>query len=120
MSATTILKRIAWFCACLPWLVVIAWGGLAAHVRLGLGHWPAPMVEQYTTVPYQWHEVLVMVLFVALLLTFPLAPFLLLRRTTWEASSRRTMALVYLTGAWLLVALGIGLERTSFWAWWID
>jgi hypothetical protein len=120
MQHTKIFQYATCFCACLPWLVVIAWGGLAAHVRLGLGHWPAPLWDQYTTVLFQWHGVLVIVLWAALLLTFPLALFLLLRRTTWEAASRRTMALVYLMGAWFLVALGLCLAKTSFWAWWSD
>jgi hypothetical protein len=120
VQLSKIFQHAAWLCACLPWLVVIAWGGLAAHVCLGLGHWPTPMVEQYATTLYQWHEGLVIVLLAALVLTLPMAPFVLLRRSTWEASSRRTKALVYLLGTWSVIALGIGLERTSLWAWWMD
>jgi hypothetical protein len=39
-----------------PVLLLLVFIALAVHVRVGLGHWPTPMFENYHTPAYRAHE----------------------------------------------------------------
>ena len=40
-----------WFFAFSPFLIFVVFGAMAMHVRLSLGHWPKPMIEDFSS-PY--------------------------------------------------------------------
>jgi hypothetical protein len=45
----------SWICVISAPLLLLAVVSAAAHVRLGLGHWPKPMWEDYTTPAFKLH-----------------------------------------------------------------
>ena len=45
-----------WLCVLAPVILLAVFISLALHVRVGLGHWPKPMVENYRTEAYERHE----------------------------------------------------------------
>ena len=48
-----------WVCACFPAINLALFLLLALHARRGLGHWPEPMVESYSTPLFDAHDMLV-------------------------------------------------------------
>jgi len=50
------LQQVTWIPAALWILTPVIFLGLALHVRVGLGHWPKPLIERYETSAYQSHE----------------------------------------------------------------
>src|SRR5262245_11796038 len=67
-----------WFCALMPAVLFAEVISLVLHVRIGLGHWPRPMIEKFSTPWFDTHE---KICFLVALLTIYVAPaiwFLLL------------------------------------------
>jgi len=59
MTQQTAQRRVrflTWVLVLSPLLLLSVFLTLAAHVRLALGHWPTPMLENYDTVAYSRHE----------------------------------------------------------------
>jgi len=46
----------SWLCINTPLLLLLGLLTLALHVRLGLGRWPVPVIENYQTASYLLHE----------------------------------------------------------------
>lgn len=45
-----------WLCVLTPVILLLVFITLALHVRIGLGHWPQPMIEDYRTEAYYRHQ----------------------------------------------------------------
>ena len=54
-----LLPLVTWALALSPLLLLFEIISLALHVRMGLGHWPKPMIENYGTAAFDWHALTV-------------------------------------------------------------
>ncbi|MBI4557102.1 MAG: hypothetical protein HY706_05910 [Candidatus Hydrogenedentes bacterium] len=112
---------VSWALVLSPLLLLFVFITLAARVRLGLGHWPTPMLEGYDTAAYRTHEqVLISVVVFAVCGAVPL----------WLASACLRLFRVSLktlllqAGAyalsWGLIALYIAIDPGRFTEWFLD
>lgn len=94
---------------------------LGMHVRLGLGHWPQPMVDKYTTAAFSFHTQAVIGL--ALFTMYGAGPLWLLllcfRRVRASARLHLLQAGIYLVG-WGLVVGYMAWDPRRFVQWYLD
>ena len=94
---------------------------LAAHVRLGLGRWPVPMIESYQTKSYQFHELVVFLLGVlALYVAGPLWAVLVAIPKLRLSSKRHLLQLAVFISGFVLIFLAAKLDPTTFTEWFLD
>jgi hypothetical protein len=93
---------------------------LGAHVRLALGHWPNPMVENYSSPAFTWHSrgVVYFGLFAAYgaLPLWLLLCFRSLRRRRWTHLSQLGAFIV----GWAAVIAYMQFDPHRFVAWFMD
>jgi hypothetical protein len=110
-----------WLCVVTPWLLLSVGLSLAVHVKIGLGHWPEPMTEEYSTTAFQGHFRILQACFVMAL--YSLAPTwkLLLCARRFRVSFRfhALQAAVY-GGGWLVILLICQLDPWRFMQWLAD
>ena len=101
--------------------LLLAFVTMAFHVRLGLGHWPTPMTEDYHTTAFRIHEyALIAILLFAVYAAGPLwLVFLFFRRLRLSWRAHITQAVVYGLG-WLLILLASKYDPTTFTDWFLD
>jgi hypothetical protein len=94
---------------------------MAVHIRIGLGHWPTPMMEDYRTIPFRIHEyVLIGILLFAVFAAGPIwLVCLFFRRLRLPWRVHVTQAAIYGLG-WLLIFLASKYDPTTFTAWFLD
>ena len=110
------VRFLTWALVLSPVLLLFGFITLAAHVRLALGHWPAPMTENYHTAAYRQHEQVfawfaMFTVYAAIPLWLAALCFRLFR------ISRKThliQAGAYVAG-WLLIALYGCVDPGRFW-----
>jgi heme/copper-type cytochrome/quinol oxidase subunit 3 len=115
------LSTATWLFVTSPVLLFLAFITLAMHARVGLGHWPTPMVENYDSPAYRTHELVftliaLFTLFVAVpswLLMLCFRPFRISLRT------HVVQAGVYVAG-WLLIVLYGAIDPGRFMEWFLD
>ena len=104
-----------------PLLLLFVFLSLAAHVRLGLGHWPPPMFENYKTTAYSQHEQVF--IWVALFTVFAAIPLwlasLCIRVFRISLKTHLIQAGVYALG-WALIALYALVDPGRFIEWFLD
>lgn len=112
---------LTWICAFSSLALLLTALTLAIHVRLGLGHWPEHMVEDYDTTAFEVHEwLLFCVAHFALFMAIPLWPLLLLfKRFRAGVRTHLVQSIVYTLG-WLLIYLFVRFDPTSFSRWYLD
>ncbi len=116
------LRIVSWILAASPAILVALFLTLGVHVRLGLGHWPMPMWENYDTAAYNVHELL----FTGWLLfaLFGAAPIWLgCVLLGWRTPGmRRVFAgqLLALVSGCALVVATVALDPTRFVEWFMD
>lgn len=110
-----------WIPGLAPMLLLVAILTLAAHVRLGLGHWPTPMVESYHSPGYLRHEVIVgLIGGFALYVAGPLwAIFVAIPWFRISAKTHLIQLAMYL-GGFLLIFLAGKFDPTPFTEWLLD
>lgn len=113
-------SALVWSLVVLPWTAASVLGAFALNVRLGLGHWPHPMWEQYSTPLSLWLDQLTLWLLMVTGLSAFLATGALFQRVCWTEPHYRRKALTYLAGLAALVTVAVALGNTSFFEWWID
>jgi hypothetical protein len=118
----SLLKQwMTWVCALSSVALVVGAVLLALHVRLGLGHWPTPMREDYRTLAYQLHEqVVVGMAAFAVYAAVPL--WILFVCLPWFRISGRVhvvQVFIYLFG-WALVAILLYFDPYRFVSWLAD
>src|SRR5262245_24147682 len=110
-----------WLCVMTPWVLIVVGLSLALHVRLGLGHWPNPVVEHYTTPAFQTHLWGFRASFVFAL--YSLAPvwMLLLCAQRFRVSVwfHAIQVAVYI-GGWLVIFLVCWTDPWRFMSWLAD
>jgi hypothetical protein len=94
---------------------------MAAHVRLGLGHWPKPMTESYRSAAFTVHETALFI--VGLFALYGAVPLylslLLFRRHRVTPQFHLKQAAVYILG-WILIVLLAKADPTTFTEWLLD
>ena len=107
-----------WICAGSSLALLLLILSLAIHLRLGLGHWPEPIVEDYQTAAFKVHEwVLFLVAHFAGFLAIPLWPVLLIfRRFRAGIKTHLVQSAVFSVG-WILILLFFKYDPTSFSQW---
>ena len=112
---------ISWVCGLSSTALFFLGVCLAAHVRLGLGHWPRPMWEDYRTPAFDLHWQLL--IGVALFAVYGAIPLWILcvawRRLRTSRHAHIAQAAAYVIG-WGLVAGFIALDPFQFVSWFAD
>jgi hypothetical protein len=115
------LTALTWACASSPVLLLMIWIAMAIHLRLGLGHWPKPMVEDYKTFAFDVHEmILILVGYFAVFIALPLGLILVcFKRFRGPMSLHIRQAATFVVG-WALIVLFARLDPTTFTDWFMD
>ena len=114
-------NRLTWFLAASSLLLLVVIIGLALHVRLGLGHWPQPMVENYDSGLYDIHEWLIVIVgYYAVYVAVPL--LLLVLSFPRFRSSPQTHAGQFglIALGWILIGLFYLVDYGKFVTWLLD
>ena len=94
---------------------------LGIHIRLGLGHWPVPMIEDYRSPAFLVHEVVLLVwLYCALFGAMPLWLLCLLIRPLQPSRRVAVTQLLTFGVGWLLIAAVLIFDPTTLSAWFLD
>jgi hypothetical protein len=125
-SAAPIARRrfliVSWLCAISPVVLLFLFITFGLHVRLGLGHWPTPMFEDYHSPAFHIHEVILGIwLHFAVYAAGPLWLLCLLiprLRPTWPRPL--LTQLCTFSGGWLLGWALLTFDPTTFSAWFLD
>ena len=112
---------VSWACALSSAALFLLAICLAAHVRLGLGHWPRPMWEDYRTPAFDLHWIVL--IGVGFFAVYGAIPFWLLcvclRRLRCSKKAHFAQAAAYVVG-WCLLAGFIALDPYHFVSWFAD
>ncbi len=113
-----LVTSVSWISSLSTLTLFVTALGLALHVRVGLGHWPRPMWEDYRTFAFETHFLALQAVW--LLAVYAAAPLwavcVLLPRLRLPVRVHAFQALFYLTG-WGLVAGLIALDPFQFVTW---
>ncbi len=109
---------LSWICAWSSFVLLGLYLLLGLHVRLGLGHWPEPMFENYDTPLFRMHNgCLLFILFGV----GPLWLFCLLVRA-FRPRPPRIIAkqFAFFAAGCLAIAAVLAFDPTPFSAWFLD
>jgi hypothetical protein len=94
----------SWLCAATSPALFISFVTLLLHVRLGVGHWPKPMWEDYSTFALKAHELVALGLFATSTFVAPVIGVgLLCFRATRGSWQFHVAQLGLFAGGWILV-----------------
>ena len=111
-------RIVTWLCGLSSWLLLLLWIAMAVNCRLGLGHWPKPMIENYRSGAYELLELAAILWgYFTLFLAGPLV--LITFVIGFSDKSNRYRAILYTVG-WACLLCVMWLDPTSFTEWWID
>jgi hypothetical protein len=115
------IRSLTWALVLSPLVVLFVFVTLAAHVRLGLGHWPMPMLESYATTAYSRHvQVFVWFARFAVYGAIPLwIVALCFRRFRISLKTHLIQAVVYVAG-WVFIGIYGMVDPGSFAEWFLD
>jgi len=126
-SATTteppsrLRDRLAWLCVSTPYLLLLALVTLAFHVRLGLGRWPVPVIENYQTASYLLHQHYVHTwLLITVVGALPAWGLLLCFQPGQLSLRACAKQLACYAFGWGLICLTAILDPTPFTEWFLD
>src|SRR5262245_53795785 len=123
IAPTTERRRplLTWLCMISPFVLGLTYVTMGLHVRLGLGHWPRPMWENYQTLPYRIHEgAFLIILLFTVFAAIPLwIVFLCIRRLRLSWRSHIAQVVVYGLG-WLVILVAGKHDPTPFTEWFLD
>jgi magnesium-transporting ATPase (P-type) len=110
-----------WLVVCSPVLLLLVFIALAVHVRVGLGHWPTPMLEHYDTAAYRAHALaLIWVIFFTVFAAIPLWLLMLcFRPLRISLKTHLIQAGVYVAG-WVLIIMYGAVDPGRFLEWFFD
>ena len=107
-----------WICAFSSLVLLALILSLAVHLRLGLGHWPQSMDEDYSTAAFKVHEAVVyFVAHFAIFMAIPLWPVLLLFKRFRAGVRTHLVQSAIFSAGWILIYLFFKYDPTSFSTW---
>lgn len=120
-SKSRLVQLLSWVAAWSPAALFVVLLTMAAHIRLGLGHWPTPMVEDYETKLFQTHETVFFFTYaLSVLSALPLWVLcVLLPALRRPVRDRLWQPVIYGLG-WGMIFLAAYLDPTTFTTWLID
>jgi hypothetical protein len=112
---------LTWALVLSPLVLLFVFLTMAAHVRLGLGHWPTPMTEDYHTAAFSRHEqVFAGVVAFTVYAAVPLwLAALCFRRFRISFRTHLVQAGAYAAG-WVLIGAYAFIDPGSFLKWFLD
>lgn len=113
---------VSWSCALSPFALLFVFLTVGVHIRLGLGHWPTPMFEDYHSPAFSIHEwTLIVCFWFAVFVAGPLW-FVCLLIPSLSPAWPRTVFSQLLTCAvgWLVIVAVLTFDPTTFSAWFLD
>lgn len=114
-------KLPTWACVLTPFLLLAVAVSLAVHVRLGLGHWPEPMREDYVAPTFQVHMYLLYgTVICALYSVVPVWMLLLCARPLRLSFWTHAMQFAVYAAGWGLIGLFCALDPWRFFTWLAD
>jgi hypothetical protein len=115
------IPSLTWVLVASPLLLLVIFFTLAVHVRIGLGHWPTPMIENYETTAYNLHMlVFISALLFAVYVAVPLWLISLCFRVfRISLKTHLIQAGVYAVG-WALIVLCTLVDPCKFVEWFLD
>jgi hypothetical protein len=116
MNAPTEAKpnRLWWFFSLVPWIWLALLVSIALHLRVGLGYWPRPVLDNYTSGGFSVHFVTVALIGVfSLASVAPISIGLVIMRTS------PFQPLIYCLG-WLCIVGFCKYDPTRFVTWLLD
>jgi hypothetical protein len=114
-------KFATWVCVLAPVYLLVVYVAMAIHIRVGLGHWPKPMVEDYHSVLFQVHKwLLVGCIFFAVFAAIPVWVLLLCFRAFRITLRIHVAQLGIFVLGWLLIFLAAYFDPTTFTDWFLD
>jgi hypothetical protein len=114
-------RRSAWVSALSPTILLMVLVTFALHVRIGVGHWPTPMWEDYRTPLAARHEGLIeLVLFFTLFAAPAIWLICSILNFKRESHAAKINQLFLYAAGWLLIVLAGTLDPTTFTAWLLD
>jgi hypothetical protein len=124
MKLTSLFPRnslLTWICAFSSLALLLVCLALAIHIRLGLGHWPAPMEVEYDSAAFRAHELVVFVIaHFAVFMAIPLWPLLLVFKRFRAGVKTHLVQSAVFSAGWLLIYLFVKYDPTSFSDWFLD
>ena len=113
---------VSWSCALSPFALLLVFLAFGVHIRLGIGHWPIPMIENYHSTAFSIHEwVLMICVWFSLFVAGPLWLICLLLRSLRPAWPRTVVSqLVTCAAGWLAIFAVLTFDPTTFSAWFLD
>jgi hypothetical protein len=115
------IRALTWMFVSSPYLLFLIFLTLAVHVRVGLGHWPTPVFENYHTMACGLHEQVV--IWVAVFTIFVAIPLwlisLLFRLFRISLKTHLLQAGVYIVG-WAIIILYARIDPYKFAEWFFD
>jgi hypothetical protein len=115
------IRTLTWALVSSPLLLLFLFLTLAVHVRVGLGHWPTPVFEDYQTMAYRLHvQAFLWVALFALYAALPLwLVSLCFRVFRISLRAHLIQAGVYAVG-WVLIILYAYVDPCRFAEWFLD
>jgi hypothetical protein len=115
------IRTLTWALVSSPLLLFFIFLTLAAHVRVGLGHWPASILESYQTTAYSLHvQVFIGIALFAVYAALPLwLVSLCFRMFRISLKTHLIQAGVYAIG-WALIILYAYADPCGFAEWFLD
>jgi len=118
------IELIGWLCAAMPLILVLDYLLLAAHVRLALGRWPTPVLENVCTLPVKIHQTSILVLFLVAVFAAPVAWAIRTIMSVWQHCGWSIRAwlyqvVVYSLG-WAVLSACFRFDPTPFTEWFFD
>jgi hypothetical protein len=120
-EAKRLLQPLSYAAAWSPVALFVVEVTMAAHIRLGLGHWPTPMLESYDTALFRGHQILFFgMYFFSLLAAVPLWVLcVVLPALRRPVRDRLLQPVIYGLG-WGAIFLAGYLDPTTFTTWLLD
>ena len=114
-------RVLAWSCYLSSWALLVLWMAMAINCRLGLGHWPKPMLENYSSTSYQWLEATAFIVgWFAAIAAGPVCLVTLIIGCR-QKSMRGNLWRVALYGlGWVCLVCAMRFDPTTFSDWWFD
>ncbi len=113
---------VSWACAFSPFFLLFCFFTLGIHIRLGLGHWPTPMLEDYHTRAFDIHAaifgIVVTCAFYAAAPVWFVCLFFRALRPSWPRAICSQLAIC--ASGWLIIAAVYRFDPTTFTAWVLD
>jgi hypothetical protein len=120
-SSSRPARIVSLICGSAPLILLLLLVSLAAHIHVGLGRWPTPMVDDYQSVLFRLHDHVVGAWLLFSLFGALPAWFFCQIFPRWRMPGPKALTHIALFFAgWLLIFIAARVDSTTFTAWFLD